>query len=52
MEKRVLAKADCGMNPVVFMLEGPVGDDAYTQSKRIAALLKEEVELKFHTKGE
>lgn len=34
----VLAKTDCAMSPVVFMVEGPLGD--YKGSRKIAALIE------------
>lgn len=39
---KVIVSTDCGMSPISFMLEGPLGEKAYEESKRIAdALLKE-----------
>ena len=42
---RVVARTDCAMKPVHFMIEGPVG--AYKESEHIAALITE-----FVTTGE
>ncbi|MDD5517889.1 MAG: hypothetical protein PHV98_00875 [Candidatus Omnitrophica bacterium] len=40
---RVIAHTDCGMSPAVFLVEGPVGEDAYWQSEAIAQLLRREM---------
>ncbi len=34
---RIIAKTDCGMSPVSFMIEGPVG--AYNEAEEIAKLI-------------
>jgi len=39
---RVIATTDCGMSPVTFMIEGPIGTEAYTQSIEIARLITED----------
>jgi hypothetical protein len=39
---KVLVTTDCGMSPVTFCIEGPVGEQAYSESKKIAELLREE----------
>lgn len=39
----VTAETDCGMSPVVFCLNGPIGKRAYEESKTIAFLLEEEI---------
>lgn len=38
----VSVNTDCSMAPVYFTIEGPVGELAYEQSKKIAELLVEE----------
>jgi hypothetical protein len=43
---RVTVTTDCGMSPVHFCLEGPVGDEAYAQSKKIALFMMEELNAK------
>lgn len=35
----VVATTDCGMSPVKFMVEGPIGKDAYQEAKVIAKLM-------------
>lgn len=37
---RVIAKTDCGMSPVTFLVEGPVG--AYEDADRIAAYIRDD----------
>ena len=39
---KVLVTTDCGMSPVTFLIEGPIGNQAYSESKKIAELLREE----------
>lgn len=39
---RVVAVTDCGMKPIAFMAEGPVGEEAYEQAAGIARALAEE----------
>jgi hypothetical protein len=38
---RVIAKTDCGMSPVSFMIEGPIGQQAYEEASKIAAIIRE-----------
>lgn len=40
---RARVYTDCAMSPVVFLIEGPVGEEAYQQSKEIARLLRQEM---------
>ena len=40
----VVATTDCGMSPVKFRVEGPIGQLAYEQANHIAKLIKEYVE--------
>lgn len=35
---------DCGMSPVIFMVEGPIGDQAYKDANHIAGLIEEYVD--------
>ena len=35
---------DCGMSPVAFLLEGPIGQQAYDESKVLAELLQREIQ--------
>lgn len=37
----VFAKTDCAMSPVMFRVEGPVGETAYSQAVEIALLITE-----------
>lgn len=37
---KVYAHTDCGMSPVSFIIEGPVGSEAFVQSKEIARLIE------------
>lgn len=37
---RVIAKTDCAMSPVTFMVEGPIGD--YEGADKIASLIRED----------
>ncbi len=39
---KVLVKTDCGCSPATFLVEGPIGDQAYKESDHIAELLREE----------
>lgn len=39
---KVIVKTDCGMSPVTFMIEGPIGQQAYEESKKIAQLLRQD----------
>lgn len=38
-EWQVIAVTDCAMSPVTFMIEGPIGEQAYKEAKKIAELL-------------
>ncbi len=35
------ATTDCGMSPVTYMIQGPVGEEAYKQAEDIAELIRE-----------
>lgn len=39
---RVIAKTDCGCSPVTFMVEGPMGEQAYHEAAEIAKLIQKE----------
>lgn len=41
---RVVAKTDCAMSPVTFMVEGPSGPRGYEEAEYIAELLRKELE--------
>jgi hypothetical protein len=41
---RIIAKTDCGMSPVFFLVEGPIGEEAYKQANHIAELLEMEID--------
>lgn len=45
----MIVSTDCGMAPVSFVVEGPVGDEAYVEAERIAELLGEYVRDEKHT---
>ena len=36
---KCFVKTDCAMSPAFFCIEGPIGDQAYEESKKIALLL-------------
>ena len=35
----VIATTDCAMRPVIFLIEGPIGEQAYTEADEIAGLI-------------
>jgi hypothetical protein len=39
---KVIVETDCGMSPVSFMIEGPIGEQAFKEAERIAELLLKE----------
>jgi len=39
----VTVKTDCGMSPVIYMITGPIGEQAYEESLYIASLLTGEM---------
>ena len=39
----IIARTDCGCSPVIFMIEGGIGEAAYKEAEKIAQLIKEEV---------
>lgn len=41
---QVIAYTDCGMCPVRFRVEGPVGDDAYSDALEITRLIEQYLE--------
>lgn len=42
----VIAQTDCAMSPVMFMIEGPCGEEAYKQANKIASILEKSIEKK------
>lgn len=38
---RVIAKTDCGMSPIMFTLEGPMGPESHAESLDIAREIRE-----------
>jgi len=40
---RVFVTTDCAMSPVHFCLEGPIGEQAYYESAKIAALIAKQL---------
>ena len=38
---RCVVYTDCAMSPVIFMIEGPVGEQAYEDAEHIAELIRE-----------
>lgn len=41
---KVIVHTGCGKSPVMFMVEGPIGGQAYMQSEEIARLILEDQE--------
>lgn len=43
---KIIAKTDCAMSPVSFVIKGPIGNEAYEQSEQIAKLIEEDEKIR------